>query len=191
MNTGDIIFLLDASGSMSAMGKEPVDSLNEFIREQKTNDGSTFTLVTFNNKMRTIIDDESLSSIRYLFYDEYVTSGMTALYDALGNTIEKKLDSDRNKNVIMVILTDGEENSSQKYKKSTIQHLTEKAKSKYDWQFVYLGANQDAFKVGRDMGCNISTGYEYNARGMKKTMTQCCEAVKLSKTTGEKIKTLP
>ncbi len=50
--------------------------------------------MTFNNKMHTLIDNESLDSTRYLFYDEYVTSGMTALYDALGNTIDTISSSD-------------------------------------------------------------------------------------------------
>ena len=170
----DIMFLLDASGSMSSMAKEPVDSLNEFIRKQKINDGSTFTLVLFNTTMKILLDNTSLSTCNYIYYDQYVPSGMTALYDAIGTMIEKKLESKRNRNVIMVILTDGEENSSQSYTKESIQKLTERAKSIYNWQFVYLGANQDAFKVGSSLGCNISTGYEYNQKGMRNTISNCC-----------------
>ncbi len=184
----DIIFILDASSSMYKMGKEPVDSLNQFIREQKINDGSTFTLVLFNTKMKILLDEKSLSTCEYIYYDNYVPSGMTALYDAIGTMIENKLESKRNRDVIMVILTDGEENSSQRYTKDKIQRLTKKAKSIYNWQFVYLGANQDAFEVGTSLGCNISTGYEYNPNGMKTTISKCCTAIKTSKLTGEKIK---
>lgn len=191
-NTGDIVIVLDASGSMSVMGKEPVDSVNDFIKEQKSDDGSTVTLVTFNNRPQTIMNNVLLSSDECICvqYDEYVPSGLTALYDALGQTIRNKLDSTRRKNVIMVILTDGEENASQEYKKSDIQKLIHTAKSAHNWQFVYLGANQDAFKVGSGIGCTVNEGYTYTSNGLKESMSKCSAAVKTSKQSGKYMSTL-
>ncbi len=184
---GDIIFILDASGSMSQMGREPVDCLNDFIQDQKTNDGSTFTLVTFNDTMKTIIDGKPLSSDFVFLYDLYKPRGMTALYDALGKVITTKLESNRNQNVILVILTDGAENASKEYTKSHIKRMTDVAKSKHNWQIVYLGANHNASAAGNDIGCTVSEAYAYDSQGMKEIVSNCCIAISRSKKTGSKI----
>lgn len=183
---GDIIFILDSSGSMAHMGKEPVDSLKDFIRQQKT-DGARITLVTFNDSMTTVIDDKPLSSKFIFHYDRWKPGGMTALLDTMGNVITRKLRSSRNENVFLVILTDGEENCSKEYTTSQIKKLTEYAISTHNWQIVYLGANHDAITTGRNLGCSISKQFEYSATGLKNMMSTCSTSLGESKKTGKKM----
>ncbi len=181
----DIIFILDKSGSMQSMGVEPVDSVNQFINSQKElKDNTKFTLYTFNDKTHLIIDDKPLEVVGPFAYDEYIPSNMTALYDAIGEAINKKKNSDRNKNVVMVILTDGEENCSKKYTSKVIQRMTKEMEEEYNWKFIYLGANQDAFKVGTKMGISNSSPFDGSARGLSAACKMVNVSVSKYKSTG-------
>ncbi len=111
------------------------------------------------------------------------SDGLTALYDTLGTLLTTRT----KKNVIMVILTDGLENASQKYAKEDVKRLTEKAKSKYNWQFIYLGANHDAMKTGNDIRMNVSSEYQYNREGLKNILVKSGEAIRTSRATGRQI----
>ena len=157
----DIILILDESGSMQSMGNEPVEAVNSFIEEQQAlKDNSTFTLYTFSSKVRVKINDKPLCDISPLKYEDYRPSNTTALYDAIGQAIDAKRESANNKNVIMVILTDGYENSSTDYNRNQIKNMITEMEKSYDWKFIYLGANQDVFAVGDGIGVNHKTcGY--------------------------------
>ena len=149
----DIIFILDESGSMESMLKEPVQAVNMFVKNQQEtieNGSSTFSLWKFNTKVTNVIDDKNLQEVTE--FSEFKPNGMTALYDAIGLAITTKMLKKNNENVICVILTDGEENSSSKYTSKTILQLIKKMETEHKWSFVYLGANQDAFAVGGGLG---------------------------------------
>ena len=160
-----ILFLMDESGSMNTMEDEPWQSVNSFVKKQKENNKFNFTLVFFNNEVKFVYKNVKSDEIVPLTSKSYDPFGTTALYDAIGNAIhfqkQKSLE-----NVIFVILTDGLENSSKEYDKYTIRNLISKMESKYNWEFIYLGANQDAFKVGRGLGINNSSSYEYTPKGL-------------------------
>ena len=148
----DIIVIMDESGSMSSLGSEPLEAVNTFINTQKNsieNDNSTFTLWKFNTDITLTIDNEPLQSVEP--FTDFVPQGMTALYDAIGNAIDKKNDID---NVICVIVTDGLENASQEYTKKVIKNKITEKETKNKWKFIYLGANQDVFKEGGNIGLN-------------------------------------
>ena len=84
---------------------------------------------------------------------DYNPSGSTALYDAIGNTI----DWFRNEHdVLMVIVTDGEENSSKKYTKSQINKMIDEKKEKNNWTYVYLSSDLTTERQGNAMGLNKS-----------------------------------
>ena len=172
----DIIVLLDESGSMSSMGKEPVDSINEFIRDQKAiQDNSTFSLYTFNSRLKHVWVNVRLQDVGRFEYDQFNPASMTALYDAMGQVMDNKKNSSRNRNVVMVILTDGEENSSKEYNKQTINKMTNALKSYYNWRFVYLGANQDSFLTGGGLGIDRNTCRNYTTQsgGMTNATKGC------------------
>jgi len=145
---------MDKSGSMVSMGNEPIDGLNNFYEEQKKVDKFNSTLVFFNEKVDFIHENKLSIDIHTITNKEYTPSGMTALYDAIGKSIDYQR-SIKTEDVIFVILTDGCENSSQEYNKNTIKKLIETMENEHKWKFIYLGANQDSFTVGGGLGFKI------------------------------------
>ena len=151
--TYDIVIICDNSGSMQTMGNEPLEALNSFITEQKNtlDDDSTFTLWQFNHELSLKIDDVPLKEVGDI--TDYTPSGMTALFDAIGHAIQTKLQKSKKDYVICLIITDGVENSSTEFtSRAQIQQLIKTAEEEHHWKFVYIGANQDAFSVGENMG---------------------------------------
>ena len=181
----DVIFILDASRSMNQMKNEPIDAINDFIKDQKKlKDKSKFTLFTFNNKVNRVIDDKFLDEIEPFTEKEYNRCNMTALYDAIGQVITEKKGKDKNKDIVVVILTDGEENCSREYNKTSIKNLIVEMERGYGWKFIYLGANQDAYVVGNSIGIGNSSKYEYTPKGMSgvcKSASNCVRSYKSSK----------
>ena len=155
---------MDGSTSMESMGKEPLDGLNNLIKKQQETGDFRFTLIVFSDECKIVLDDMNGKDIPVLTSEHYTPCGMTALYDAIGFGISLQKERKIN-NVLVVVLTDGEENSSKTYSKQKIKELTTKMKDEHKWAFMYLGANQDSFAVSRNIGINISTNYEYTEDG--------------------------
>jgi hypothetical protein len=161
-----IVLILDESGSMSSIKSHIVDSINDLIRKQKEVKGRTtlFTLIKFNNETRTIKQNADFSTIDYLANSEYNPSGGTALYDAIGETLEAYKDE---KNVLIVIITDGEENTSRKYCKADVAPKIDSLKTNTEkgWSFVYIGCDLETAKQGDKIGLATSANAcNYGAR---------------------------
>jgi hypothetical protein len=161
-----ILYIMDESGSMSSMGVEPIQSINDFIKEQKCISSTslddpevTFTLFKFSNDVICSIDDISLSEVEE--FTHYIPNGMTALYDAIGKSIDHMKTKPSFNNVVCVILTDGAENASKTYNQSNVKSLIKEMEEEYNWTFIYVGANQDSYKNGGCVGvtqcANFST----------------------------------
>lgn len=159
MTIQDIIFILDQSGSMMTMGDEPRQALNKFVKDQKKDkDGATFTLYTFDTHVKRLIDETLLQDVQEV--ETLEPGGLTALYDAIGIAINNKMEQEKNKDVICVILTDGLENSSFEYNIDGIKSLTTRMETQYGWEFIYLGTNQDSFIEGHKVGISTCMDYE-------------------------------
>ena len=177
----DVIFLLDESGSMKSMGHEPIDAINDFVNEQKTvKDKSLFSLFTFNTKLKKVYSDIPMQEVPAFTSKDFNPSNMTALLDSMGQVMLSKRMSPRNKNVVMVILTDGAENSSRHYNQSQIRELTGDLQDNYNWKFIYLGANQDSFQTGTGMGLarNCCADYETSFGGCSAATRNASSAVR-------------
>jgi hypothetical protein len=133
--------------------------------------------------------------VRNLDSSTFVPRGGTALLDAVGKTIlnvGKQLlnlkEQDRPDKVIVVILTDGEENSSVEFTYSKIKEMVEHQSNSYKWVFTYIGANQDAWNVGAQLGISANNNLSYvsNAKGTKNafdslnTATTCCRSLSVA-----------
>jgi hypothetical protein len=156
----DIIFLLDESGSMESMGKEPVQAVNKFIQDQQKtmgDDGATFSLWKFNSTVVKLIDDVPLQEVKE--FTDFRPDQMTALYDAIGQAIKNKSLKEKHDDVICVILTDGLDNQSKEFSASSICSLIKTMEDEHNWKFIYLGANQDAFSVGGGIGVTRCATY--------------------------------
>lgn len=160
----DLIVIIDESSSMGGMGNEPKDATNNFINEQKGSGGdSKLSLYTFSDKVRCVIDEKPIKDVES--FTDYKPNGMTALYDAIGTAITKKLATPRSSKVVCLIITDGLENASQEFR--DISPLIKKAETEHDWKFIYIGANQDVFSVGQGIGFKpkMCAAYDQTACG--------------------------
>lgn len=171
-----IVLVLDCSGSMSSQKSDIIGGVNEMIKQQKdldppTNSTTHFNIVCFNSIVEEV-RNETLESVPLLTNDDYVPGGLTALYDAMGSTIEKYKEEH---DVIMLITTDGQENSSRKYTFKQITELVATCKEDKGWNFIYLSEDIDTFEQGNRIGLNhesrgcnnVAVGY----LGLSKALT--------------------
>jgi hypothetical protein len=176
-----ILFILDESGSMEQLGKEPIQSMRSFYKtQQETGKEFLSTFITFSDKPKFVHKNIMGSEIE-IKDDDFKPDGMTALYDAIGTGIDYQKNI-KTKNVICVILTDGHENSSRTYRATDIRKLTTEMEKEHKWVFIYLGANQDSFAVSESLGINPthSGNYAYTPegfsgimRGVSDTVSRC------------------
>lgn len=174
MKHTEIIFVIDASGSMSHLVGDTIGGFNGFIESQKAIDGkATLTTVLFDSTWKILHDGIDIHEVKPMTTSDYVAGGMTAMLDAIGEVINRvqdrhdELGSEKPDNVLFVITTDGEENSSKKFKKSQIEKMIKHQTNGHGWKFMFLGANMDAVKEAQDIGIssNYATNYTYTAQG--------------------------
>lgn len=155
-----ITFVLDSSGSMSSIREDTIGGFNSFLDDQKNEPGeSTVTLFEFNTDVSLIYQDEPIENAPSLDSETYTPGGRTALHDAIITAINdtRSYVAERAEespdNVVIVVLTDGKENSSetpQKEVRNQVEHQQEDA----GWEFLFIGANQDAALNASEMGMN-------------------------------------
>ena len=147
-----VSLILDESGSMGSCKQETINGFNEYIQSLRKQNVK-FALTKFSDDCKIVYNAKDIKDVKELNEVDYQPNGMTALYDAIGNTISMVKSEDK---VLIVILTDGDENASEEYKKETIAKLIEE-KEKKGWTFVYLGANQDAMLNAEKFGLRCNT----------------------------------
>ncbi len=170
-----ISILLDKSGSMYPIKSDVIGCLNEFIEEQKKVKGIlTVSFSTFNEFYSELNSFTDLTAFEPLTERSYRCTGGTALLDSFAKVIDdtgtylsKLDDSEKPEKVLIVVITDGEENSSIEISSEVLKEKVEHQKAKYNWQFIYLGANQDAFSVGQSIGVN-GANYSTDKIGIRK-----------------------
>ena len=150
-----ITLVLDRSGSMEAITSDTIGAVNKFLKEQKEQPGeATLTLVLFDHEYMSVHEFKNIKDVPWLDSSTYFTRGTTALMDAIGRTINQvgstlagKKEEERPESVLFAIVTDGLENASREFSKIQIVNMIDHQTKKYNWDFVYLGANQDAINV--------------------------------------------
>jgi len=167
-NITDITILLDRSGSMQTIKKDMEGAFDSFIESQSQieNDECVVNLFQFDVECDNVYENRPISLVPPL---SITPRGMTALFDALGTIIQKTgerlariPESDRPARVVFVIITDGAENASKEYTSEQIKEIIQHQSKTYNWQFVYLGANQDSFASASQIGILASSTQDYN-----------------------------
>lgn len=157
-----IVAVIDCSGSMSSIAHEASSGFNEFVRQQRELPGEAdLTLIEFDSTVQVQYRMRPLAQVPGY---SLRPRGMTALLDAIGEAINiaQSRDSlERYDQVVVCILTDGQENSSRRFSQHTINKLITERQAA-GWSFVFLAANQDAFATARQYG--ISEQYVANFR---------------------------
>ena len=156
----NVVFVIDESGSMSGTESDVIGGFKKVVDEQKANkEGKcTVSYYKFNSNVEEVYKGVDVNDVEYLD-GKYSPNGMTALYDGVGiaiDSIGKWLDSmnedDKPEKNLIVIMTDGGENSSREYSASQVKDMIKHQEEKYNWTFVYMGSDltnaQDANSLG-------------------------------------------
>lgn len=188
MNTNltEIIFLLDRSGSMAGLESDTIGGFNALIEKQRQLEGETVvTAVLFDDRYEILWN--GINAVRAKLTDkEYYVRGSTALLDAVGRTIldagcrlSKTIENEKPLKVIFVITTDGMENASREFTAEKVKELIRHQQEKYNWEFIFLGANIDAVKEAGNIGIDLKNAYSFEASktGVLSMYNVACEAV--------------
>jgi uncharacterized protein YegL len=173
MKSTEIIFVIDKSGSMSRLTKETIEGFNGFVESQKDDTKTTLTTVLFDSTWRILHDAVDVYEVKPMTTEDYRAGGYTAMLDAIGEIINRvqdrhdELGAEKPDNVLFVITTDGEENSSRKFTKAQIEKMIKHQTNGHGWNFMFLGANMDAVKEAESIGIkrDYSLTYDYSIRG--------------------------
>jgi uncharacterized protein YegL len=178
----EIICIIDRSGSMSIIRDDAIGGFNTFLEEQKKIPGeASLTLVQFDTEYEIVHENKHLTDVPPLTIASYIPRGATALLDAIGKTIDsvglRLSNTPKDKlpaKVIVAILTDGEENSSKQYTNEKIKSMIEHQTEKYSWEFIFLGANQDAFATAGMYGIPVinTVSFVSTGAGVRDAYTQ-------------------
>lgn len=164
-----LVVILDRSGSMEIMRLDMEKGFDAFVAEQvKLPDPCVLTLVQFDTlSIDTVLDRVALDKVPKL---SLMPRGGTPLLDAIGNTVTKVVANDPSERVLVIIITDGWENASREWVLGSVKALITQRRAA-GWEFMYLGANVDAFAEANLMGIGAGTTTGYNQKTVGATFT--------------------
>lgn len=183
----EVVFILDRSGSMSGLEDDTIKGFNSMIEKQRKEEGEAYiSTVLFDNQAEVLYDRVPVGKVEPMNDTQYYVRGCTALLDAIGGAIHHianvhkyAREEDRPEKTLFIITTDGMENASHIYTYDKVKKMVETEQEKYGWEFLFLGANIDAIKVGRmfGLGANRAINYECDSAGTALNYQVLSEAV--------------
>ncbi|MEA4870821.1 MAG: hypothetical protein VB062_09350 [Christensenella sp.] len=168
----ELVFILDRSGSMSGLESDTIGGFNSLLEKQKHEDGAcTVTTALFDNAYELLHDRIPLGGVCAISEKDYFVRGSTALLDAIGRTVDKIANAQRQTaaqeradKVMVVIITDGMENASREYRYDRVREMVEQ-RQKEGWEFLFLGANIDAIRTASSFGIAAERAVNYRPDG--------------------------
>ena len=165
----EIIYILDRSGSMGGLESDTIGGFNSMMEQQKkTGEKAVVSTVLFDDVCEVIHDRVPIEKIEKMTDKQYYVRGCTALLDAVGGAIHHignvhkyAREEDRPEKTIVVITTDGMENASCKYSRDKIEKMVKRQQKKYGWEFIFIGANIDAYAEAQKYGIRKDRAVNY------------------------------
>ena len=169
-NLMELVFILDRSGSMQGLEGDTIGGFNAMIEQQKKEPGEALvSTVLFDDQTEVLHDRVKLGEVRPITEKEYDVGGCTALLDAVGGAIHHignihkyARSEDVPEHTLFVITTDGMENASRRYSAQKVKEMIGRQKEKYDWEFLFLGANIDAVETAGHLGIAPDRAVNYH-----------------------------
>jgi len=185
-----ITVIIDGSGSMNRITDATLEGYDSFISRQREEEGKVLvSLIIFDSEMkmnrrgswsdtkhelrlRRPYTALALEDVPELTRNDYKAEGGTPLRDAIGNgisltdDIHQRIPKKENPDTLVVIITDGGENTSQDYGSGLIKEMI-KAREDKGWTFIYMGANQDSWAETQDLGFSRGNVMNYAAHDIK------------------------
>ena len=174
------LIIIDESGSMQSIKKPTIDSVNETIQsvraaQKQYEDQEHFvSLVSFNDNVKVINECAPVAEIQELNDETYQPNCCTALYDAIGisvNALRQKVEKDDK--VLVTIVTDGYENASREWSGMAIKNLIEEMRQK-GWVFTYIGANHDVEAAAATISITNTMIFEASNEGVDEMIKKEC-----------------
>lgn len=161
-----VLMVIDMSGSMYDLAEDVRGGFNQYIQTLQEDSEIDYqvSVTLFNTILEPLAVAKSIREIPKLDNYNYLPQGMTALLDAVGQTItdfESRNQLDDGERVLMVINTDGMENSSKEFSTEKIRKLIEDRKNTGNWDFLFMGAGPDAWAQGESMGVDARNVVRY------------------------------
>lgn len=165
----ELVFILDRSGSMAGLEADTIGGFNSMIAKQKKEAGEALVSTVLFDRDSTVIHDRlPLEKVPPMTEKDYFARGCTALLDAVGEAIHHignvhkyARREDVPEKTLFIITTDGYENASRRYSYETVQRMIERQKTKYGWEFLFLGANIDAAREAARFGIRPDRAVNY------------------------------
>lgn len=170
-----IAFLLDRSGSMQSIKSDVVGGFDAFLAEQRAGEGDCrVTLAQFDDQYEVVYRAVPVSEVPPLVLNP---RNSTALLDSMGKLITDTAaeisalaEDDKPGSVIIAMMTDGLENASHEWSRPAIKSLVEQQTNEFGWEFLYMGADQDAVEVGKDLGVKAEQAVTYSRGKSREAM---------------------
>jgi Mg-chelatase subunit ChlD len=165
-----LVLVVDRSGSMEAVEADMNGGIRKFAAEQAAvPKRTTLSLYQFDTQHDEVRAFAPLTA-GVLDGWRLVPRGGTALLDAVGTAVQRTgealsdlAEGERPGEVVVMIVTDGHENSSREYTLPQVKDLITRQREQYGWAFMFLGADQDAFDAGSSMGVSIANSGSYRS----------------------------
>ena len=165
----EIVYILDRSGSMGGLEADTIGGFNSMMEKQKkTGEKAVVSTVLFDDECEVLHDRISIDRVEKMTDEDYYVRGCTALLDAVGGAIRHignvhkyARPEDRPEKTIFVITTDGMENASSRYSYDKVQKMVKRQQKKYGWEFIFIGANIDAYAEAQRFGIRKDRAVNY------------------------------
>ncbi len=165
----EIVYILDRSGSMGGLEADTIGGFNSMMEKQKkTGEKAVVSTVLFDDECEVLHDRISIDRVEKMTDEDYYVRGCTALLDAVGGAIHHignvhkyARPEDRPEKTIFVITTDGMENASSRYSYDKVQKMVKRQQKKYGWEFIFIGANIDAYAEAQRFGIRKDRAVNY------------------------------
>lgn len=165
----EIVYILDRSGSMGGLEADTIGGFNSMMEKQKkTGEKAVVSIVLFDDECKVLHDRISIDRVEKMTDEDYYVRGCTALLDAVGGAIHHignvhkyARPEDRPEKTIFVITTDGMENASSRYSYDKVQKMVKRQQKKYGWEFIFIGANIDAYAEAQRFGIRKDRAVNY------------------------------